>query len=216
MIIGVNGFIGSGKDTVSDYLQQKYGFEHVSFADTLKQAVSAVFGWPMDMLEGKTKESREWREQIDSWWSQRLGMPELSPRWVLQQWGTNLCRRNFHPDIWVASLEKHLTNTDHNIVISDCRFVNEIAAIRNQGGKLIRVNRGPLPEWYDTATKEINYRQQAIDGIQVDELMQVKFPDIHISEWGWILEKFDYTIENNDTLDSLYRQVDDVVLELFK
>lgn len=125
MIIGITGFIGSGKDTAADYLCTFHGFKRVSFAGTLKDAVAAVFGWDRDLLEGSTKMSREWREQVDEWWANRLDIPHLTPRWVLQQWGTEVCRNGFHNDIWVASVENKLRMTQDNIVITDCRFANE-------------------------------------------------------------------------------------------
>ena len=102
MIIGICGFIGAGKDTAADYLVNFHGFRRDSFAATLKDAVAAVFGWDRELLEGRTKEAREWREQVDPWWSQRLGMPALTPRWVLQYWGTEVGRNAFHTDIWIA------------------------------------------------------------------------------------------------------------------
>ena len=80
MIIGVCGFIGCGKDTVADYLVNFHEYRRESFADSLKDSVAAVFGWDKIMLEGRTKESREWREQVDKWWAERLDMPTLTPR----------------------------------------------------------------------------------------------------------------------------------------
>ena len=114
MIIGVCGLIGAGKDTVADYLVNIHEFRRESFAGTLKDAVSAVFGWDRIMLEGRTRASRAWREQPDQWWSQRLGR-EITPRWILQYWGTEVCRRSFHDDIWIASLENKLRNATDNI-----------------------------------------------------------------------------------------------------
>ena len=73
MIIGICGLIGSGKGTVSDYLVDEYGFEKISFADKLKDGVSAVFGWDRDMLEGDNSDSRQWREQEDEFWSKETG-----------------------------------------------------------------------------------------------------------------------------------------------
>ena len=67
MIIGVTGLIGSGKDTIADYLCTHKGFKRISFAASLKDAVSSVFGWDREMLEGTTKSSRVWREQVDPW-----------------------------------------------------------------------------------------------------------------------------------------------------
>ena len=60
MIIGVTGFIGSGKDTIANYLVAKHGFVRDSFAGTLKDAVAQVFGWDRELLEGLTPEAREW------------------------------------------------------------------------------------------------------------------------------------------------------------
>ena len=85
MIIGITGLIGSGKDTAADYLCTVHGFKRMSFAGTLKDAVAAVFGWDRELLEGSTKASREWREQVDEWWANRLGIPDLTPRYILQQ-----------------------------------------------------------------------------------------------------------------------------------
>ena len=80
MIIGICGLIGAGKDTIADYLVNIHEFRRESFANTLKDSVAAVFGWDRNMLEGRTKQSREWREQPDQWWSERLGM-SITPRW---------------------------------------------------------------------------------------------------------------------------------------
>jgi hypothetical protein len=151
MIIGICGLIGSGKDTIADYLQNIHQFRRESFAHTLKDAVSSVFGWDRELIEGRTRQSREWREQVDPWWAERLGMPNLTPRYVLQHWGTEVARRGFHDDIWIASLENKLRKTTDDVVISDCRFPNEIAAIRRAGGLVVRVHRGPEPDWYSIA-----------------------------------------------------------------
>ena len=101
-IIGVCGLIGGGKGTVADILVGNHNFEKVSFADPLKDMIAKVFNWPRHLLEGDTKESRDWREQRDDWWSVRLGIDNLTPRWVLQYWGTDVCRTNFHEDIWLS------------------------------------------------------------------------------------------------------------------
>ena len=151
MIIGICGFQGSGKDTIADYLQNIYGFKRDSFAATLKDAVAAVFGWDRELLEGRTTESRAWREQVDTWWADRLNMPDLTPRLVLQRWGTEVARKSWHDDTWIASLENKLSRAHNDIVITDVRFPNEIAAVRNAGGIVIRVVRGPEPEWYEFA-----------------------------------------------------------------
>lgn len=201
MIIGVCGLIGSGKDTIADYLVNIHQFRRDSFAASLKDAVSAVFGWDRDMLEGRSRSSREWREKVDSWWAHRLNIPHLTPRWVLQHWGTEVLRRGFHEDIWVASIENKLRHSLDDIVISDCRFSNEVEAIRRSGGYVIRVHRGNTPEWWPTAVSD-------------PDSMPQRYPDVHASEWSWAATNFDRVIPNHGTLDELYAQINDLVRDL--
>ena len=152
------------------------------------------------MLEGRTKQAREWREEIDPWWAKRLAMPTLTPRWVLQYWGTEVCRKGFHDDIWIAALENKLRQTKDNVVISDVRFPNEIQSIKNSGGKIIWVQRGELPDWYDSAV-------QANLGSNIG-LNEMKYRKIHSSEWAWVGTEFDSILQNNGTMEDLYKQVE--------
>jgi hypothetical protein len=202
MIIGVCGFIGSGKDTIADYLVNFNEFRRDSFAATLKDAVSAVFNWDRELLEGRTKQAREWREQVDPWWAERLNMPNLTPRLVLQLWGTEVCRKNFHDDIWIASVENKLRASKDNIVISDCRFPNEIKSIKQAGGRVIWVKRGALPEWYDLAV------ESNLGGFNH---MKTAYPDVHVSETAWVGTEFDAIIDNNGSIEELYAQVKSLV-----
>lgn len=204
MIIGICGLIGSGKDTVADYLVNVHGFRRESFAGTLKDAVSSVFGWDRTLLEGRTKASREWREQVDPWWAARLNMPDLTPRWVLQFWGTEVMRRGFHDDIWIASIENKIRNSADDVVISDCRFPNEIGSLRSIGGIILRTCRGPEPEWYDLALQE-NLEQSE------DARWKLIERKVHVSESAWIGTEFDAELNNNGTMTELYAQVDDII-----
>jgi len=206
MIIGICGFIGHGKDTVADYLVNFHGFRRESFANTLKDAVAAVFGWDRTMLEGRTAQAREWREQVDPWWSQRLDMPNLTPRWVLQYWGTEVCRKGFHDDIWIASVENKLRNSRDNIVISDCRFPNELLSLKRAGGAIAWVQRGALPEWYQDAVSANKGNNIGINAM--------KMRKIHASEWAWIDNDFDHILDNNGNIDDLYGQIKNLVTGL--
>jgi hypothetical protein len=209
MIIGFVGFIGSGKDTAADYLVNFHGFRRDSFANTLKDAVSHVFGWDRTLLEGRTKEAREWREQVDEWWAERLNLPHLTPRWVLQYWGTEVCRKGFNDDIWIASLENKMRKTTDNIVISDVRFPNEIAAIHNAGGMVVRVKRGADPEWYGAAESfNKGPNGNATWSLSKNKLDQLK---IHSSETSWVGGNIDVTITNDTTIDDLFAQLKDLL-----
>jgi hypothetical protein len=209
MIIGICGLIGAGKDTAADYLVNDHEFRRESFANTLKDAVAQVFGWDRTLLEGRTKEARAWREEVDIWWAKRLNMPDLTPRLMLQLWGTEVCRKGFHDDIWIASLENKLRTSRDDVVISDCRFPNEIQAIKQQGGLVIRVVRGPEPHWYDAAMSA----NRGPDGNSTWSISRQKLQKlgIHASETSWIGTEFDAVIDNNGTLDHLYSQLNDLL-----
>ena len=209
MIIGFVGFIGSGKDTAADYLVNFHGFRRDSFANTLKDAVAAVFGWDRVLLEGRTKEAREWREQRDEWWSNRLGK-DITPRHILQYWGTEVCRQGFHDDIWIASLENKMRKTGDNIVISDVRFPNEILAIKNAGGQVVRVVRGADPEWYQDAW---NMNQGPSNMRWSISKMRMEQRKIHASETAWIGKGIDLEIDNNGTIDQLFAQIKNLVVD---
>jgi hypothetical protein len=158
------------------------------------------------MLEGRTKEAREWREQVDPWWAKRLDIPSLTPRWVLQNWGTEVCRKSFHDDIWIASLENKLRNSRDNIVISDCRFPNEIKSIKNAGGIVVRVVRGPEPEWYELA----KHANSGVPNGFWSSFELAKF-NIHVSETAWVGAEFDAVLDNNGTIDELFQQIKQLV-----
>jgi hypothetical protein len=208
MIIGIVGFIGTGKDTIADYLVNIHQFRRESFANTLKDAVSSVFGWDRELIEGRTRQAREWREQVDPWWSTRLNIPNLTPRWVLQYWGTEVARKSFHDDIWIASLENKLRNSKDDIVISDCRFPNEIESIKDAGGIVVRVARGPDPEWFNDAVT-INSGSKNMRWALAKDAM-TKY-NIHASETAWAGTEFDAVLDNNGTLDHLYQQINQLV-----
>lgn len=203
MIIGVCGFIGSGKDTVADYLTNFHGFRRESFANSLKDAVSMVFGWDRTMLEGRTTQAREWREQVDPWWANRLNMPNLTPRWILQYWGTEVCRQGFHDDMWIAALENKLRTSTDNVVISDCRFPNEIKSIKSAGGIIVCVQRGIQPHWQDIAAKANKGDPKAQDWLKQE--------GIHASETAWVGTNFDAVLDNNATIDDLFTEVKNLV-----
>lgn len=203
MIVGVAGFIGSGKDTIADYLITFKGFRRMSYAEPLKDAVASIFGWDRELLEGTTKYSREWRDSVDGWWADRLQIPHLTPRWVLQQWGTEVGRRAFHDDIWIASIENKLRSVKDNIVISDCRFPNELKSIKRAGGITIRVKRGDNPPWYDAAIS-YNFGDK-------DSLLVLQEHNVHASEYSSVGLDYDYYVDNCGTVDELHRKIDSII-----
>jgi len=201
MLIGVVGFIGSGKGTVGDFLQD-HGFIQDSFARPLKDAVSIMFGWPRELLEGDTELSRRWREEPDVFWSENFKR-SFSPRDALQLMGTEAGREVFHPDIWVISLLNRARGKD--VVITDVRFQNEIKYIQENGGIVIRVKRGDDPVWFEdmtllnTESSRLNYMEKY---------------NVHRSEWDWAGCDFDYLIENDGNIGDLRKKIENVLQKL--
>lgn len=199
MIIGLVGFIGSGKGTVGDILETQ-GFSKDSFAKPLKDACSIMFGWPREMLEGDTEVSRKWREEPDSFWSEKFGYT-FTPRLALQLMGTEAGRNVFHQDVWVISLLNRAKGKD--VVVTDVRFKNEINYIQQNGGVIVRVRRGGEPEWYKLA-------EDAAAGFS-SAIMGMKDKGIHQSEWDWIGSEFNYTIDNDGTVNELGNKVKELL-----
>lgn len=208
MLISISGLIGSGKDTAADYLCTVHGFKRMSFGASLKDAVSVIFNWDRELLEGSTKHSREWREEVDTWWATRLGIPHLTPRWVLQQWGTEVARKAFHDEIWVASVENKLLNIKEDIVITDCRFPNEIAAVKNAGGITMRTHRGEDPEWLDFANTLNTTDNEAV---KIHCMEQLEKFNVHASEYSSVGLEYDYHLDNNGLIDDLHKQLGNIL-----
>ena len=129
MLIGVCGAAGSGKDTIASIL----GFDRVAFADPLYEMVAIVTGMtPAEMRDRETKE-----RPID-WLGQ-------SPRQLLQTLGTEWGRGMVSETIWVDTAMRRvqrLLDEGRDVVITDCRFDNEAAAIKAAGGVVWQVVRG--------------------------------------------------------------------------
>jgi hypothetical protein len=206
MIVGLVGFIGSGKDTVAKQFEVN-GFSRDSFAAPLKDTVSSIFGWPREMLEGDTDKSRAFREMKDTWWSSKLEDKGFTPRWALQYIGTEILRDGFNHSIWLHSLENRYMATGRKLtVVSDCRFKNEVGLIKTLGGYVIRVKRGPDPHWYETA-------KQAATG---DSFAQHSLYEmgIHQSEWDWVNTRWDFTLDNSGSVEDITTQVNEIVKKI--
>jgi hypothetical protein len=198
MIIVCCGFSDAGKDQVAKRLIDGHGFIKLSFASVLKDILSIIFSWDRNMMEGTTEESREWRETIDEWWSDKLMIQHFTPRWAMQNIGTELFRQHFNTDIWIFALEKKLKNLRNaNVVITDCRFENEYNFLKNityDEVKFFYIERSEPPLWFYN---------------------KVIPPDLHISEYEWVkcLLSNEYTtIPNYGTIDELNGIVDKIMI----
>jgi hypothetical protein len=197
--IALVGFIGSGKDTVANYLVDVHGYTQFAFADALKDVLVAIFGWDRDLLEGKSDASREWRNTVDEWWAKKINIPHLTPRWAMQHVGP-LMRQYLDPQIWIATVERRLDHCQGPFLVSDGRYHNELDMARAKNAKIIRVRRGTDPQWFPIAVNASRGSEMAMDAM--DDL------DIHRSEWDWTGYAFDHVVENDGTLPDLYKKIE--------
>jgi len=195
MIVGLVGFIGSGKGTAGLILNE-HGFVMESFAGAVKDVASVMFGWPRKLLEGDTDESRQFREVPDKFWSEKFGH-DFTPREALQKLGTEVGRDTFNKDFWVHKLESKIAPWE-NYVITDVRFPNEINWIHKMHGIVIHVQRGEYPEWYRHLTQVFDERERA-------EYM--KPFGVHQSEWAWVGQDIDAIIHNDGTVADLNKKL---------
>jgi hypothetical protein len=222
MVIGLVGFLGSGKGAVADTLKL-YNFIPESFANPLKDAVAIIFGWDRSLLEGDTKESREFRETVDEFWSNEFGWV-VTPRKILQMMGTEAVRNGIHDNTWVSSFKKRIDPLK-NYVISDVRFPNEIQAIRDMGGFIVEISNPKVePKWLGDVRKDIEirlnlattYESLSLTTEEIDYI-QKKYPGAHYSEWARFTvpnNSSNYIIYNTGTLEELYANIH-VMLKVF-
>uniref|UniRef100_A0A6C0DMM6 Deoxynucleoside monophosphate kinase n=1 Tax=viral metagenome TaxID=1070528 RepID=A0A6C0DMM6_9ZZZZ len=195
MIVGILGLKGSGKDTIGNYLIDNYNFEKIAYAGALKDAICCVFGWDRNMMEGATDESRKWREEIDEYWG-------FSPREMMQRIGTDLFRKQIKDDIWIKSLKLKLEKLTTNVVITDCRFNNEIDLIKDKGGIIILVEREP-PSWINIIEE---YKAKKLTEEEAVTLLQET--GIHESEWRcYLYNNIDYYVKNTGSIEELYNKL---------
>lgn len=139
------GAAGAGKDTVADMLPAR----KLAFADTLYHEVAAAWGVEQHVLR-----CRETKEKptgmlalfrcaddtfvVDSHFGDHWGVAR-SPRQILQWWGDY--RRAQNPGYFVWRLARELREEQGNVVITDVRFPNEAAMVRQLGGQIWQIRR---------------------------------------------------------------------------
>ena len=103
------------------------------------------------------------------------GQPR-TPRWHLQQYGTNFRRDHLkNPDVWLDAGMKVIENTEAEIiVVSDLRQRNEYSALVLEGASMVRLHR----MWNIPGVDDAPYHVTDLDliGHQMDAVV--------LNEWG--------------------------------
>jgi len=174
-LVGLVGTKGVGKDTVGDYLA---GYTKRAFATPIKQACAILFDLPPHIFEGDDKELCD----------ERHGM---SPRQMLQMVGTDFFRDKVDADFWIKHFQHwYSQHQSDNIVVTDLRFQNEVDAIKDLGGIVVRITRP-----HGTGRHTI--------------------VDTHVTEQGVAtLQGVDYHVENDSTLEHMYTQIDKLLADI--
>ena len=200
MLIGVSGVAGSGKDSVGDILVKNHGFQKFSFSDQLYEEVSKAFNISIDELK-----DRRWKEKpcpkltlrnctsyefvkvsshaLFNIFGFGFGAYPMSPRQVLQIWGTEY-RRQQDELYWIKQSKywfDALPPGSRAVNVS-VRFPNEMDWIHEEGGFCARVVR--------PGYEPVN--EHASDHLLVDG-------------------HFDYILDNNRDLACLEAVVDEFV-----
>lgn len=136
-LIAFTGLAGSGKTTAADALVRN-GWERTKFATPLKAMLRAYYDacgledphLVEDRIEGTFKEMAD---------------PLLcgrSPRHAMQTLGTEWGRNCIAADLWVNAWKAKVTKllgAGVDVVCDDCRFPNEAKAVRQLGGRVVRI-----------------------------------------------------------------------------
>ena len=179
LIIGLHGYAQTGKDTFAKRLINKYGFERIAFADPLREAMYVLNPY----VSTEYGNHRRLADIVDEfgWDESKIRYKEI--RRLLQIFGTEVCRKMFNDNFWIdLAINKIKTSSNKRFVITDCRFDNEVSALKSMNAWMIKIERpgiGPIND--------------------------------HISDKG-LPDSLFYQIVNNDkTIEELNSHVDTII-----
>lgn len=140
MVIGISGFIGSGKDTIAAHLVNKHGFHRRGLADTLKEEVAERLEPMLKAYAAEKWPDREWSSLLMHEMLYVNRTPTI--RALLQCYGTEVRRKDddyYWVNQWFNWFDLYRYQ---NVVVPDIRFYNEVNMVRHiQDGLVVRVVR---------------------------------------------------------------------------
>lgn len=222
MIIGINGKIGSGKDTVGKIIQSLtqginsnkqildycngvkvtgFDWKIKKFAGKLKQIASLLTGIPVEKFEDQdfklTNLPEEWSILKQS--GRNKVLIPMTVREFLQKLGTEAMRDGLHTNVWVNALfADYKTNAE---------WFDEI-----------RGNYKEYPNWIITDMRFPNEMEAVKErkGITIrvsrTGVHTPKIEDLHPSETALDNSEFDYHIDNSGTIEELVEKVREILI----
>ncbi len=169
-----------------------------SFADPLKAISVELFGLTEDQCFGtddskNTPVNIKWENMPVGYYGAESGLNKgfMTAREFLQYFGTDICRR-IKDSIWVDSCINRIAKSGTDLaIVPDVRFPNEVEAIQNAGGKVIRLKRKPFEDGHPSEVALDTYKgfDSWIDNqdMNIDET-NMKLLEI-LKEWGWLQTK---------------------------
>lgn len=163
LLIGITGFKRSGKDTTGEVMAAILGAQCIAFADPIKDAVRAI-------LRAQGVDDTTIEECIDGDLKEAPCpyLQDKSPRYVMQTLGTEWGRETLGDTIWVDAALNRASNSTLPTIITDVRFPNEAAAIREAGGVVVRVVR---PDAEPDTGDVLHPSEAGVAGIEPDHVL---------------------------------------------
>ena len=193
---GISGFAGSGKTTVANYIEKKYGYTRLHIAEPLRDMLSSLLyehGMPYREIDEYLTGSK--KEQIIPC----LGVTSRHAQITL---GTEWGREHISPDLWANLWKIRAARVGGGAMNDSVRFPNEEAAIRDARGFTILVTRpgtGPAAfrsRFWKWAYEVFGIMWGVHDSERVDRLNP------------------DFIIANDGSLELLYAKIDSIMCEV--
>ena len=146
MIIGISGKAGSGKDTAAKMLEVLYANPDISYEDFANKRYKNFADIQIVHFADSLKETAQVLFRIGEWETNTQEGKKTTINWIgktvrelLQGIGQGL-RDAIDPNLWVKIL---FANTEgwSNYIIADVRYPNEVKAIKERNGILLRIDR---------------------------------------------------------------------------